>query len=96
MVSGGEGNRRTFRKGRQVNFVDCAVEAEDGLEVGLDDIARQVLDDDDLRVGVQAFILVLGFGRIDVHAGRPGPGSAPAPRHGAAGRRYECHDVTQR
>ena len=51
MVSGGEGNSRTFRKGRQVNFVDCAIEAEDGLEVGLDDIARQVLDDDDLRVG---------------------------------------------
>lgn len=39
-----------FSEDRQVDFDDWAVEAKDGLEVGLGDVAGEIGDDDDLCV----------------------------------------------
>lgn len=40
----------TFHVGWEVDFDDFTVETENGLEVGLDDVARKIGDDDDLGI----------------------------------------------
>jgi len=40
----------TLSEQRQVDFDDLAIETEDGLEVGLDDVAGQIVDDDDFCI----------------------------------------------
>ena len=42
--------KRTFAEQWKVNFGYFAVEAEDGLQMSLDDVSCQVGDDDDSRV----------------------------------------------
>lgn len=41
---------RTFHVDWEVDFCDFAIEAKDRLEVGLDDVARKIGDDDDLGI----------------------------------------------
>ena len=40
----------TLSEQRQVDFNDLAIETEDGLEVGLDDVACQIVDNDDFCI----------------------------------------------
>ena len=52
MGEGGEGGHvvRTFHVDWEVDFYNFAIEAKDRLEVGLDDIARKIGDDNDLGI----------------------------------------------
>jgi hypothetical protein len=40
----------TFSEQWQVDFDDLAIETEDGLEVGFDDVSGQIIDDDDFCI----------------------------------------------
>lgn len=42
----------TFSVEWEVNLHNLSVESKDRLEVGLDDVAREVRDDDDFGMGV--------------------------------------------
>ena len=41
---------RTFHVDWEVDFYNFAIEAKDRLEVGLDDVARKIGNDDDLGI----------------------------------------------
>ena len=40
----------TFYIGWEIDFDDFTVEAKNGLDVGLDDVARKIGDEDDLSI----------------------------------------------
>jgi hypothetical protein len=74
---GGETSTHTFCIGWKVNFYNLAVEAKDGLEVGLDDITREIGDYNDLGIWLCIRLLV----HVHVDAARLGGGRTPLRRH---------------
>jgi len=53
-----------FHVGWEIDFYDFAIEAKDGLEVGLDDIAREIGDHDNL--GICFFIRLFIHVHVDI------------------------------
>jgi len=54
----------TFYVGWEVDFNDFAVEGKNGLEVGLDDVACKIGDDDDL--GIWLFVGLSFHVNVDI------------------------------
>lgn len=58
------GRLLTFSEDGEVDFNDSAVQAKDGVEVSFYDVASEVVDDDDLCIG-----LVDGRTVVNIHVG---------------------------